>query len=224
MKLVAALALVLGATSVAQADAPGETAPIETPPPGYVVAAPPPMQPSVMANRWAIAFSIGSESLAPKGSSGDPTDATQFAIGELALRYRLAPRLELEATVGGGREQLPNGGGQGDLQVTTAAIGARYRFRPACAWNWYLSGGVGSTTVASAEATADEKTGHAHVQLGVGVERRFTHLALSAELRAIAVAGGTDASPSQIKSDVVLPASAAGDSGGELTIGASYYF
>src|SRR5204863_131225 len=61
-----------------------------------------PARASVMANRWAIGLSVGSMSLAPKGS---PDDKTDFGVGELALRFRATPHLELELTAGGGRER-----------------------------------------------------------------------------------------------------------------------
>src|SRR5262249_40724691 len=106
----------LFAASLARAQAPGEVAPqivvapvvapvVVAPTPTAAVVAPAPAVvpgnvicgggggESVMANRWAIGFSVGSMSLAPDAA---PDDKTAFAVGELALRFRATPHLELE--------------------------------------------------------------------------------------------------------------------------------
>ena len=118
MKLAAAVVLLAASTAYAQA--PGETLP-EVPAPPATDSIP------VMANRWAVGMSVGSLSIAPKDS---PDDKTQFGIGQLSLRYRATYHLELELAVGGGQQQLDDGS-QGDLDVSTALLGVRYRFAAA---------------------------------------------------------------------------------------------
>jgi len=227
------------AASLAHAQAPGEA----VPPPAVPAPDSPCATPcggfrcaeSVMANRWAVGLSLGSMSLAPEGQSDNQT---AFGIGELALRFRATPHFELELSVGGGREQLANDQ-QGDLEVTTAALAVRYRFRPEAAWNWFVMGGLGGASVVSHDATKQERDDATHPlgMLGIGLERRFHHFALQAEARAIgigdktrtsdAMAAPPPAQPGAMATTTPPPAPVAPSqkqSGGALTIGLSYYF
>lgn len=187
-----------------------------------------------MANRWAVGLSIGSLGIAPKDQ---PDNKTEFGVGSLSFRYRATLHLEIELAVGGGRQQLPDKM-QGDLEVSTGSIGLRYRFAPEQAWNWWLAGAIGSLAVAPHDATDDQRKAAEKPMgvLGVGLERRFRHFAIDAELRVIgvgekdpqdktepvAVSGGT------MPMATTPPPSSApapqGQSGGQFTIGASYYF
>jgi len=227
------------AASLAHAQAPGEA----VPPPAVPAPDSPCATPcggfrcaeSVMANRWAVGLSLGSMSLAPEGQSDNQT---AFGIGELALRFRATPHFELELSVGGGREQLANDQ-QGDLEVTTAALAVRYRFRPEAAWNWFVMGGLGGASVVSHDATKQERDDATHPlgMLGIGLEWRFHHFALQAEARAIgigdktrtsdAMAAPPPAQPGAMATTTPPPAPVAPSqkqSGGALTIGLSYYF
>jgi hypothetical protein len=228
----------LFATSLAHAQAPGEF----VPPP----AAPAPDGPcaapcggcshteSVMANRWAIGLSVGTMSLAPEDQ---PDDQTAFGIGQLALRFRATPHLELELAVGGGREQRADNQ-QGDLEVNTATIAARYRFRPEAAWNWFVMGGLGGASITRHDATKQERDDAAQPlgTLGIGIERRFHHFALQAEARAIGIgdkhvnddqmaAAPTASQPGAMATTTSPPVTPNEKrSGGALSIGLSYYF
>jgi hypothetical protein len=217
-------------TATAYAQAPGEVAPAAPAAP----AEPAPCAPheSVMANRWAVGLSIGSLGLAPKDA---PDAQTQFAVGQLALRFRATLHLELEAAFGGGREQLHDGS-DGSHQVATGVLALRYRFAPEARWNWWLMGGIGSLAVTGTTPTDQQRRDAQRPlgELGIGVERRFRRFALDAELRAIGVGplkqppamtvpvSGTGTS----MATSTPPASTSADrlSGGQLTIGASYYF
>jgi hypothetical protein len=189
-----------------------------------------------MANRWSIGLSLGSMSLAPESQ---PDNKTDFGVGELALRFRATPHLELELSAGGGREQLADNQ-QGDREVNVAALSARYRFRPEAAWNWFVMGGIGGASVTRHDATKQERDDATHPlgMLGIGIERRFRHLALQAEARAIGI-GDKDrndppmtgpapaTAPAAMATTTSSPTPAAPSqkqSGGALTIGLSYYF
>jgi len=196
---------------------------------------------NVMANRFAVGLSIGSMTVQPKDSTST-ADQTSFNVGELALRFRLTPHLELEGAVGGGRQQL-NDGSQGDLQAKTAMLSLRYRFMPAHRWNWWLMGGIGGLEVAQHDATDQtfQNTERPVGTFGIGIERRFQHFALQAELRGMGI-GQTKAQQGQAEPTAASmttpvdpttgmptgrnPPTATADqlSGGQLTIGASYYF
>jgi hypothetical protein len=181
---------------------------------------------SVMSNRWSLGLSVGSMSLAPKDS---PDDQTAFALGQLALRFRATPHLELELAVGGGRERTADDQ-DGDLEVNTAALALRYRFRPEAAWNWFAMVGVGGASVTRHDATKQERDDAMQPlgMLGIGVERRFRHFALQAEVRAVGLGKHQD----DAKSDapmaeamtVTTTSADAERSGGAFSLGLSYYF
>jgi hypothetical protein len=205
---IASLVVGLGVGS-AYAEAPGEV----------VVLVPASTGRDVMADRWAVGLSLGSLSLHPQD-----TDSTSYSVGELSLRFRATLHLELEATFGGGKTS------DSSTQVDVGTIGLRYRFMPRADWNWWLMGAIGELSVATPDASqmtrSDASRGVA--ELGIGLERRFGHFALQAELTAIA-AGEPKTEPA-----VATPADATTQptatttsdtlSGGSLTIGASYYF
>jgi hypothetical protein len=183
----------------------------------------------VMANRWAVGLSLGSMSLSPESS---PDDQTDFAIGELAVRFRATPHLELEASAGGGRERTADDQ-QGDLAVMTVGLAARWRFRPEARWNWFVMGGIGAAAVTRHDATDDQRKDATQPlgMLGIGVERRFRHFALQAEARAVGMGNRDDHDDMPVvirdeaKRSVVMPVRTdEARGGGSLTIGASYYF
>ena len=233
--------LFIAATAAAQA--PGETDPAAAPMPAAqpAPAAPAvwhPVHESVMANRWAVGLSIGSLGLTPKDEA-DPR--TRFGMGELSLRFRATLHLEIEASFGGGREQLEDGT-QGARQVATGVLGLRYRFAPEQPWNWWVMGGLGSLAVTYQNPT-DQQTNNAMRPLGefgIGLERRFRRFAISAELRALGVGQRKDqtdpmvtAVPTKGIAATTMPppppgntdTTAAGElQGGQLTIGGSFYF
>jgi hypothetical protein len=227
----------LFAATAAHAQAPGEIVPVA--PEGTCDAPcgcrPIAVRESVMDHRWALGLSVGSMNLRPRGES---EDKTEFTIGELALRFRASPHLELELSAGGGREQLDDDR-QGDLEVATIAIAARYRFNPEGAWNWFLMGGIGGGSVTFRDATDQERDDALHplALLGIGVERRFHHFAIQAEARVVAIGdkhhddamdlparGGEVAAMATTVTPPTTTSPSARLGGGAITIGASYYF
>lgn len=206
--------------------APG-VAPAPAPEAGCAPQEPP--RESVMNNRWAIGFSIGGMSLAPKDS---PDNQTNFALGELALRFRATPHLELELSAGGGRERTADNM-DGDLQVNAAALALRYRFRPEAHWNWYVMGGLGGASVTRHDATSQERSDATQPMgvLGIGTEYRFDHLALQAELRGVGLGAAksdttSDPAPAPMSTTTTTDPNTANiqRSGGSFSIGLSYYF
>jgi hypothetical protein len=191
-----------------------------------------------MATRLAVGLSIGQFSVAPKAA---PDAKSEFGIGQLSLRYRATYHLELELALGGGQEKLMDGSA-GDREVQMAALGLRYRFAAAQNWNWWLMGAVGAVSIASKNADdIDRKNAQRPMgELGIGLERRFNHFALQAELRATGtgqtqadrqMVGVTTVDPNGMKvttpppNPTGTPTSSTDQlSGGMFTIGASYYF
>jgi hypothetical protein len=194
--------------------------------PGSECAAPAPRE-SVMENRFAVGFSLGSMGLAPKDL---PDDQTAFIVGELAFRFRVTRHFELVLSGGGGREHTPDGM-EGDLEVNQAMLAARWRFMPESKWNWFLTGGLGGASITRHDATKQERKDATQPMgmLGVGVERRFRHLALQAELRAIGMGKAkddqmTDAAPTAMAVTTTTNSADIQRNGGSLTLGLSYYF
>ncbi len=233
MKL-AAIAAVILASATAYAQAPGET-PIAPPPAPEASAVVPAPEVPVMANRWAVGLSVGSLSVAPKDT---PDNKTEFAIGELSIRFRATLHLELELALAGGQQKLQDGT-QGNLEVNTGLLGLRYRFAAERRWNWWLGAGIGGISVTPTGAT-DQVRKDAQRPMGslaIGVERRWTQFALHAELRGFGVGQRQDQPPPQTMPVAVsspngtttmppppAPPSSPDLSGGMLTLGASYYF
>ncbi|MGE5184540.1 MAG: outer membrane beta-barrel protein [Acidobacteriota bacterium] len=236
LRAAAAAFLVIAAGSAtALAQAPGDM-PVEGGPSMYT-ATPVPAAPSVMNNRWAVGLSVGSLSVAPKDT---PDNKTEFGVGELSLRYRATLHLELELALGGGQQQLPDGT-KGDLEAHLATIDLRYRFAPEQHWNWWVMGGLGGMSVVQTGAT-DQQVSDANRPvgtLGIGLEHRWTQFAIHAELRAMGIGPQKNAdtvmpvAPAPAGSTTTTqppppaPTMAAGTdrwSGGQFTIGASYYF
>lgn len=238
MKLGFVVAPLLIATT-AYAQAPGD---YEVSPPGMSPSAPivPEAAPAPRPLRWSIGLGFGSVGLAPHQ---DPENESDFAIGQLALRYRATTHLEIELAVAGGREQLEDGE-EGDRDVSQAVLALRYRFSPQRAWNWWIMAGMGSLTVASQYATDEEREAavQSTLQLGVGLERRFRHFAFQVEARAVGVAPNDEMTedvkpvPPPVMPDIgggsePVPydptysyTSRDGLKGGQLTLGVSYYF
>jgi len=224
--------------ATAYAQAPGEMAPQAMPAPVVVVPAGPCagcIHEPVMANRWSVGLSVGSMGMAPKDS---PDDKTNFAVGELSIRFRATPHLELALAFGGGGEKLSNDM-EGQREVSMGALQLRYRFMPEHHWNWYLMAGLGGASVTDKGATDQERKDaqRGMFQLGAGLEYRFERFALGIELRGM---GLSETKASQDNTVMVTPTTGASTteppppptntlssgqySAGQLTIGASYYF
>ena len=93
-----------------------------------------------------------------------------------------------------------------------------------------MLGGLGGAAIYDA-SVKDPKSDRASAALGIGVERRFGHLGISAELRAIGVSPvNADAQQSQamplVSSTTTTPPPAAdnGYGGGAFSVGVSYDF
>lgn len=235
-KLLVATFLI-GSAATAFAQTPGDYegdasgAPGMIAPQPVVIAAPPVR--NVMADRWAVGLSIGGFSASPDAA---PDQQSKFDVGELALRFRATPHLELELAVGGGNEKLSDGT-QGANQVSMAALALRYRFAIESDWNWWIMGGIGQAVIdpQNTDSTQMDADTRPLGELGIGLEHRWDHFALQAELKAVGMGerkGGyavaqpvpVDASGAPIGGAGTTTTARDTMSGGSLTIGASYYF
>jgi hypothetical protein len=240
MKIGLVLASLVLSTTAAFAQAPGDYEEGDLAPPGMApeVASPEPAPPPVRQQRWSIGLNLGSLGVAPHTQ---PENKTEFAVGQLALRYRPWRHLEIELALGGGQQKLDDGT-DGELEVSTSVLALRYRFSPQRRWNWWLMAGMGSFAVTNQWASDAEKEAavQSTLQFGVGLERRFRHFALQVEIRAVGVApneedmtydtyptGGANTMSTEPTKDpypTTTTTTADGWKGGQTTIGASYYF
>lgn len=229
------VAVAVGSSSSALAQAPGEvpSAPVGYGPPPPVLIAPAP--PSVMQHRFAIGISLGGAGYAPSDGSAADGEDIGFSVAELELRFRLNPRIELLASFAGGREAGDNGEA-GDLATGSFAIAARYRFLPEQPWSWWLMGGLGGQVIAPHQSSTDTRDAATRPLglIGIGVERRFHRFGIQAELRAVGLGSRSDADDTyDVPTSPGTPGTAlyADDlvyadslSGGQFTVGASFYF
>src|SRR6185503_923695 len=104
--------------------------------------APAPAPSTVMQRRWAIAASIGSETLQAKA---DGAPKVPFGVVEVALRLRVVPAAELGLSFTGG------GAAEGDLTTGGLYLEGRYRFLAENPWNLFALASLGVASVAPKE-------------------------------------------------------------------------
>ena len=222
----AALATILLAASSAHA----QPAPaLEDAPPGMCACAGP--APAVIAvlpalPRWSVGLRMTGTSTVDKNTGAQ----TDWSGGGVDLYYRIAPRWEIGLEGDGAREQLPDHGGPGDHTLGMGLVTARFHPWPTAVWDLYGVAGFGAASIADVGAT-DAKADRGVGALGVGVERRFGHLAVSLELRSIGISSvrQPDAQPeAAVMTTTTTPPSPApvdsGLNGGSFSLAASYEF
>jgi len=208
-----ALAVVLAIAGDAHAQAPGQVDP-QAAPPAPPAAAPTP-SPTVMQRRWAVAASIGSETLQAKA---DGAPKVPFGVIEVALRLRVVPVFELGLSFTGG------GASEGDLTTGGLYLEGRYRFLAENPWNLFALLSLGVASVAPKEGSSDtERQGRGSMRLGGGIERRFGAFALEATLRLVGI-GKNEEVPLAAPPTNDNAMTRLGVSGGTISLGALYYF
>jgi hypothetical protein len=244
MKLRLALASLFVATT-AYAQAPGAAYPGGAEASDEVTTAPGMTEPVVVAptpprprpRRWSIGLGFGSVNLAPHSN---PEIETEYAVGQLAVRFLATRHLEIELAVAGGTERLEDGS-EGNTEISQGVIALRYRFAPGRRWNWWLMAGMGSLAVTEREASEEQRdlAQQSTLQFGVGLERRWRRFALQLEVRAVGVAPHEEASPDVVvtepggrpdgmsvppKEPPTTTYANDGMAGGQLVFSGNYYF
>jgi hypothetical protein len=191
-----ALLLVIAATSVAHAQAPGQVAASEPS--------------AVMARRWSVDLALGGESLKAKR---DGAEAVGFGGLELAARFRIRPAIEVALA-------LQAAGNQG---ISTAGIFAefRYHFMAERPWSPFACAALGIASAADKSGTDTEKKGRGALRLGGGIERRFGALGIEATLRLVGIAENKEVMAVTTRGQELARY---GASGAELVIGGTYYW
>jgi hypothetical protein len=227
LAITAALSTAGIAATVSTADAqvgPGACDCAVAPAPVVVVEAPPQLP------KWGIGLRMTSLTLAPESN---PDAETQYGGGGLQLRYRAAPRWQLELAFDHVQEQLENGE-MGTRELDSAMLALQYHFRPYNRWDWYAMVGIGGIADGNPDISDEQREASQQGQfaLGLGLERRWTHLAIGAEFRAVGVAPREDEDVPVMTEPVrptgstvpTQPVEDEGISGGQLSIAATYYF
>lgn len=195
MKTMRALLVLVAFTAVAQAQAPGEVAPAA---------------PSVMDNRWAVSVALAGESLTAKTDDAKPVG---FGGLELAGRFRLRPAIELSLA-------FSAAGNQG-IGTVGFYLEGRYRFLAERPWSPFAGLSLGVASVADKTGNETEKKGRGALRLFGGIERRIGNFGIDATLRLVGIGENKDVMTVVTAGQRL---SRYGVSGGELAIGASYYF
>ena len=196
------LILVALLAATAHAQAPGEVAP---------------QTPGVMLDRWAVNVALGGESAT---AHADGASNVGFALIEVSGRFRIRADIEVALTLGGGGGNTS----EGDFSTGGLYADVRYRFLAERAWNVIALVGLGVESIGFKNVGSPDNKARGSVRIGGGVERRFGHFALEADLRLFEIAENKDA----IMLDELVTAGSQlaryGVSGVTLTLGGTYYF
>jgi hypothetical protein len=161
----------------------------------------------------------------------DPdADPTQLGGGGLQVRYRLTRRWELELGIGALQQHDEETGEPIGSVFHTATLGALFHMRPGHHWDWYLVGALGAMHEGEHDDDHDTRDARPMAQLGIGVQYRWTHLAIGADFRAVGIgplekdAAEPGAPTTQGKIGGGSTSDDEGDAGGQFTLAATYYF
>lgn len=200
---------------------PGAMGPMAAPgPQGWEGAAPAPEP--WEAQRFGIGLRLGGISLEDRVGNGSE-EKQEFSAGGLTLRYRASRRIELELAFDHGQQQLEDGTTT-DLELATFTASMLIHMRPQAEWDWYLLGGIGGNDrryKGDSDEYADQR---AHLALGAGVERRFEHLVLGLEVRALAIGPRDENDRGDVIAASVVQPEDEGLSGGQISLQAGWYF
>ena len=181
------------------------------------------------ADKWGVGFHLTGMGLSPADTETDTEDELGLGGAGLQVRYRLNRRWELEAELDQVKGELEDGGLSRDYKSMTLA--GMFHINPQSQWTWSVVAGLGggSDDVRFAQMTDGKPTSssatfsHAHLHLGVALERRFKHIGVAAQLRAIAMARNEDEAdgPAFAGSDEPTPRE---ESGARFNLVVTYYF
>jgi hypothetical protein len=188
-------------------------------PPPYLAAVPAPDEVD-LSNRLGVGLHAVSMAIVPHD---DPdADPTELAGGGLQVRYRVSRRWELGLELATMRQHDDNGEPFGE-NIHVATVGAHFRMRPGRHLDWYFSGGLGGLHVGEHDDDEAEERGRALGYLGIGLEYRWQHLALGAEVRAVGIAPAEETRGARMSTGDDDD-DERGDGAAQATVGATYYF
>lgn len=188
-----------------------------------VVAAPAPER------NWGIGLHLGGMGVHPENDDSEEAH-TALGGGGVQVRYRLAPRWELELDLSGyGEDRRENDGDGLHRKIGVVMLGAMFHINPGSDWKWSVLAGVGGahdTLEASSKAGERRRVAefsNGVFRLGVGLEKRWERFGLAAQIYGIAMKRDDDEldGPDYMDQDTPI---ARKQSGGLFQIVGNYYF
>jgi hypothetical protein len=191
-------------------------------PPGQCDCAPPAPAheppPAWAAQKIGVALRVGSLGLGER----DSAEHQEVSTGGLGVRLRVSRRLELEAAIDHGE---PRDGSGDRVSITSATAAALLQLRPDAPLGGYLLAGLGATTRQWGEDGPKDTRGH--LAVGAGVEYRFRHLVIGAEVRLLALGEGdrdAEVEPAGLSAAAPSGEERDGLGGGQVTLSGGWYF
>lgn len=178
---------------------------------------------------WGIGLHLGGMGVHPEHDDSEEAH-TALGGGGVQVRYRLAPRWELELDLSGYEENRRENDGDG-LRRTMGVVmlGAMFHINPHSDWKWSVLAGVGGAhDTLEAENKAGERRRVAEFsngvfRLGIGLEKRWERFGLAAQIYGIGMERDDDEldGPDYMDQDTPI---ARKQSGGLFQIVGNYYF
>jgi hypothetical protein len=131
--------------------------------------------PTVMYKPWSVAFALGPAVLRARTS---PTENHVVMYGDMAVRYRVAPPLEIGVALGGG---LSHGAGYGGFFADI-----RYRALAEGVWNPFALASLIAANITGGDSFRLGLRG------GLGIERRFQSWAFIVDTQLAWIVGDTE--------------------------------
>ena len=176
----------------------------------------------VMGHRWSVHAALWFGSVTPRVSGAD-----KIALAGLDLegRYRLIEPIELALSLHAGGGADPNGNDANSVSFGGFFVDARWRFMYDRPWNIAALAGLGFISAsAQSMATDTEKQARGALRVGAALERRWTHWAIEADFRLMAVLKNDSVSTIDLPTQRTYQVSRYGLTGANLAFGGSYYF
>lgn len=183
--------------------------------------------PLASADGWVrgrLGVGVHAASTSLSDNNDESADPVELGGGGLQIRYRLAPRWELELSVGGASSETS----ELDREMGIGSLGVLYHFNPASRWVWSVLGGFGGagetvTIKVGGDAATEREFENGLIYLGGGLERRFGRFSVAAELRLVGMTRDDEAAdgPEFAGKDSPVPREM---SGGQLRLMGTYYF
>jgi len=171
-----------------------------------------------VADEWGLGLRATGEQVQ---SHDDGSDAIGMAGGGLLVRWRLSERWGLELDLDGMSGKLA--GGAFERKTSALGLTGSFHLTPGSRWDLYLLLGIGGV---SDKVTFEDVMGQSveqefketEVRLGVGLEYRWRHIGLGAEVAAVGLARNDG--DAAVAGDAVPKTSG----GGQWSLVFGYYF
>jgi hypothetical protein len=173
---------------------------------------------TALADEWGVGLRATGERVDPKD---DGPNGIGMGGGGLLVRWRISRRFGLELGVDGVTGKLADGAFE--RKTSSAQLAATFHLTPGSRWDFYLLLGVGGATdrvtfVDASGAEMEQEFKETVLRLGGGLEYRWEHLGIGAEVAAVGMARND--SDAALAGDAVPRESG----GGQWSVVATYYF